>query len=155
MPLFQFLLQNRLSNQGVGCGTVEKNSCCNFGEHLTIDGYGGDPEKLNSRELVYRVLYELPEALEMHKLADPQVYLAPDTQGKDPGGWSGFVIVAESHISIHTFPARKFLSADVYSCKCGLNLPFIENYFKEKFGLQETETNFIKRGTKYPVCNIC
>lgn len=133
----------------------EDNSYCNFGEHLTIDGYGGDPVKLNDQELVLSVLHELPDSLGMNKLAEPQVYFAPDTFGKDPGGWSGFVVVAESHISIHTFPARKFLSADVYSCKPGMNTTVIENYFKDKFALQEIETNFIKRGTKYPVSNIC
>lgn len=125
-----------------------------FGEHLTIDGYGGNPEKLNDRGLVYTILDELPEMLGMRKLADPQVYFAPDNNKKDPGGWSGFVVIAESHISIHTFPARKFLSADVYSCKTGMDIAFVERYFKERFGLQEIETNHIKRGTKYPACNI-
>ncbi len=131
-----------------------KSSFCNFGEHLTIDGYGGDPEKLNNRELVLSVFHELPDSLGMNKLAEPQVYFAPDTFGKDPGGWSGFVVVAESHISIHTFPARRFLSADVYSCKNGMEPAIIESYFREKFALHEIETNFIKRGTKYPICNI-
>lgn len=128
---------------------------CNFGEHLTLDGYGGDPAQLNDRELVCRILDELPELLGMNKLAEPVVYFAPENGGKDPGGWSGFVVIAESHISIHTFPARKFLSADVYSCKNGMNSTFIEIYFKDVFSLQEIETHFIKRGTKYPACNLC
>ncbi len=133
----------------------DDTNCCNFGEHLTLDGYGGDPARLNDRELVFKVLNELPELLDMNKLAAPQVCFAPENDGKDPGGWSGFVIIAESHISIHTFPARQFISADVYSCKNGMNPHFVEIYFKEKFYLQEIETNFIKRGTKYPACNLC
>lgn len=135
-------------------GIDDKSPQCHFGEHLTIDGYGGDPAKLDEKELVLVCLDELPQLLGMSKLADPQVYFAPDNGGKDPGGWSGIVVVAESHIAIHTFPARRFVSIDVYSCKNGMDLPFIENYFTEKFSLQETETNFIKRGTKYPACNI-
>jgi S-adenosylmethionine decarboxylase len=127
---------------------------CHFGEHLTIDGYDGDPEKLNDRDLVLNCLNELPERLGMTKLSEPQVYFAPGNSGKDPGGWSGFIIVAESHISIHTFPLRRFISIDVYSCKNGMNISLIRDYFKEKFSLQEIETNFIRRGTKYPVCNI-
>ena len=85
----------------------------------------------------------------MHKLADPVVYLAPANNKKDPGGWSGFVIIAESHISIHTFPGRSFLSADIYTCKNGMDLEFIISYFKNAFDLKEIEQNFIKRGTKY------
>jgi S-adenosylmethionine decarboxylase len=129
-------------------------SCCTFGEHLTIDGYGGDPNKLNSQDLVYNCLNELPELLSMNKLDSPHVYFAPGNDKKDPGGWSGFVVIAESHISIHTFPKRKFVSIDVYSCKSGMNVPFIENYFKAEFALQEIETNFIIRGTRYPGCNL-
>ncbi len=126
----------------------------NFGEHLTIDGYQGSKELLNSKDLVLECLTELPKLLGLNLLADPEAYFAPDNHKKDPGGWSGFAIVAESHISIHTFPGRRFISLDVYTCKNGLDRGFIENYFKEKFALQELETNFIIRGTKYPEQNI-
>lgn len=127
---------------------------CNFGEHLTIDGYGGDFQALNDESLVLKCLGELPDLLGMKKLCEPQVYAAPDNQIKDPGGWSGFVVIAESHISLHTFPARGFLTADVYSCKSGTNCEFIIKYFKEKFSLKEIEDNFLIRGKRYPIANI-
>jgi S-adenosylmethionine decarboxylase len=123
----------------------------NFGEHFTIDGYGGNFEKLNDCNLVLTCLNELPSLIQMTKLSDPQVYFAPGNDEKDPGGWSGFVIIAESHISIHTFPRRKFVSVDIYTCKNGLNTTFISEYFLEKFELSDIETNFLKRGTRYPV----
>lgn len=125
-----------------------------FGEHLTIDGYDGDKAKLNSKELVLKCLDELPGLIGMRKLAKPEVYFAEGGGGKDPGGWSGFVVIAESHISIHTFPARKFISADVYSCKNGLDTKKITAYFKHTFALQEIDENFIKRGIHYPEHNI-
>jgi S-adenosylmethionine decarboxylase len=121
-----------------------------FGEHLTIDGYGGSHGKLDDRELVLRCLCELPEKLGMHPLDKPVVYSAPDNGIKDPGGWSGFVVIAESHISVHTFPKRRFVSVDVYTCRNGIDREFIEDYFKEKFSLEELEVNFIQRGKKYP-----
>lgn len=126
----------------------------NFGEHLMIDGYGGDFNKLNDKDLVCRILDQLPKEIGMVKLSEPVVYFAPDNNKNDPGGWSGIVVIEESHISIHTFPKKGFLSADVYSCKNGMDKDFIINYFKQTFNLQETETNFVKRGTKYPVENI-
>ncbi len=125
-----------------------------FGEHLTIDGYGGKKELLNDKELILSFLDELLEKLDMHALTEPQITLAPDNGMKDPGGYSAFVIIAESHISIHTFPRREFVSADVYTCRNGLNVVEIEQYFKDKFELQDIETNFIIRGTKYPAGNI-
>lgn len=120
-----------------------------FGEHLTIDGYRGSEEKLNDQELVLKCLNELPQLLQMHQLAKPEVYFAKGNNNKDPGGWSGFVVIEESHISIHTFPKKGFVSADVYTCQNGLDTEFILKYFREKFELQDIENNFIKRGTKY------
>lgn len=125
-----------------------------FGEHLTIDGYGGDENLLNNSGVVAKVLTELPARLGMHILKRPELVLAPDTDHKDPGGWSGFVIISESHISIHTFPKRKFVSADVYTCKNGLDIALVKEYFRETFKLTEIETNFIKRGLRYPGTNL-
>jgi S-adenosylmethionine decarboxylase len=126
----------------------------NFGLHLTIDGYGGDRNKLNDKDLVLKCLKELPHLLGMHKLSDPEIYFAKGNHIKDPGGWSGFVVIEESHVSIHTFPARGFLSADVYTCGDSLSQDFVIEYFKQKFSLKDIETNFIKRGTRYPVKDI-
>ena len=131
-----------------------QNEQYNFGEHLTIDGYGGDFTKLNDKDIVLNCLHELPEMLNMRKLAQPEVYFAQGGAPKDPGGWSGFVVIAESHISVHTFPKRGFVSIDAYTCKSGMDQEFIANYFIEKFGLSDVETNFLQRGTKYPVTDI-
>ncbi|MEJ5999598.1 S-adenosylmethionine decarboxylase [Paucibacter soli] len=125
-----------------------------FGEHITIDGYGGNEEKLASRELVLRALDELPLLLGMKKLSTPEVYFAKGNDGKDPGGWSGFVVIEESHISIHNFPKRRFLTADVYTCQNGLDRETIREYFSEQFELKDIEENFIRRGTRYPQDNI-
>ena len=125
-----------------------------FGEHLTIDGYGGSQKNLANKDIVLNSLNELPDLLGMKKLADASVHYAPANQCKDPGGWSGFVIIAESHISIHTFPDRGFVSADVYTCQNGLDVDFILDYFKKTFELKDIEHHLIKRGLKYPVENI-
>lgn len=114
-----------------------------------LDGYQGDFEKLNDKELILQCLNELPEILGMHKLSRPVIYEASDNGKKDPGGWSGFVVIVESHISIHTFPANGFVTIDAYTCKNGLDMRYIVTYFVEKFGLKETETNFVERGKKY------
>jgi S-adenosylmethionine decarboxylase len=132
----------------------EKKETCNFGEHYMLDCYGGDYDRLNDKDLVMLALVELPHQLGMTRLSDPYVFEAQDNDIKDPGGWSGFVVIAESHISIHTFPARKFVSIDAYTCRNGLDREFIKKYFTEIFGIAEIEENFVKRGTRYPAQNI-
>lgn len=125
-----------------------------FGEHITIDGYNGDRKILDSKKTVLDLLLKLPDKLGMNILQKPSVVSAPDNGLKDPGGWTGFVIIAESHISIHTFPKRGFVSADIYTCKSGMDKQAIVDYFTDTFKLTDIETNFIKRGTRYPVENI-
>jgi len=120
-----------------------------FGEHLMIDGYGGSHEKLNSKALVFKFLNELPGKLGMQKLSKPEIYFAPGNGKSDPGGWSGFVVIVESHLSIHTFPKKGFVSADVYTCLNDMDQDFIRKYIKKLFALKELEQNFVKRGLKY------
>jgi len=125
-----------------------------FGEHLMLDGYGGRQDLLDDKNLILSCLLELPKLLGMKLLSEPTIYHAEDNNIKDPGGWTGVAVIAESHISIHSFPKRGFVSADVYTCKNGMDTDLITNFFKQKFGLGNIETHFIKRGTKYPVQNI-
>jgi len=126
-----------------------------FGSHLTIDGYGGNFDALNDRDTVMKVLDELPELLSMKKLQKPFLIAAAPNDKKDPGGWTGVVTIAESHISVHTFPARHFVSADVYTCTDTLDIQFILAYFQKLFSLSDIESNHIIRGTRYPAQNLC
>jgi S-adenosylmethionine decarboxylase len=133
--------------------TMGKDTC-SFGVHFTLDGYGGDPEKLNDPELMERILNELPDKLGMDKLTEPIVKYAEPRHLKDSGGYSGFVIIAESHISIHTFPKKKFVSIDAYTCKDEMDTERIEKYFRDAYDLQETEVQFFKRGLKFPKVDL-
>jgi len=138
-------------NGYLGIADVSPAGGGHFGEHFMIDAYGGSREKLMDRELVQQCLSELPERLGMRKLAEPTVHWAAPNGIRDPGGWSGVVLIMESHISIHTFPARRFASIDVYTCRNGLPTAEIEAYFRAVFGFEELETNFFERGKKYPL----
>jgi S-adenosylmethionine decarboxylase len=124
-----------------------------FGEHITIDGYDADPARLQDRATVRSSLIDLCAFLGMKPLKRTHIVSAPDNQIKDPGGWSAFLVVAESHLSIHTFPRRHFLSADVYTCRNGIDAKSVSDFFTETFRLGEVETNFIRRGLKYPKHN--
>ena len=125
-----------------------------FGVHLTLDGYGGCQYLLADRDHVLACLSELPERLGMHKIIEPSVMELGQLSPKDPGGVSGFVMIAESHISIHTFPLRGFISADVYTCQSTLDTEQICRYFADAFGLEDLEINLVRRGTRYPQHDI-
>jgi len=125
-----------------------------FGVHLTLDGYGGSPHRLGDPSAVRAWLDELPESLGMTKLADPLLVEVGRRSEKDTGGITGFVLIAESHISIHTFPMRRFASADVYTCQNHLDEDWLLEYFQATFKLKTIEHNMIIRGTQYPLHDI-
>jgi S-adenosylmethionine decarboxylase len=125
-----------------------------FGVHLTIDGYGGARDLLADAGYIRACLDELPTRLGMHKITEPLLVEVGEQNTKDPGGLSGFVMIAESHISIHTFPLRGFVSADVYTCQNSLDVERITAYFTDAFALKDIETHLVRRGTRYPQHNI-
>lgn len=120
-----------------------------FGTHLTLDGYGGDPKLLDDMKRVFHALDELPTLLGMKKITTPYVVHFPGNGHKDMGGHSGFVMIAESHISCHTFPKNRFVSVDVYTCQGDLDTQKSIDYFTRLFKLKDVETNLIRRGHRY------
>jgi len=125
-------------NRYRGYGPVKTNSqIANekiFGTHLTLDGYGADSSRLGDMHLVFK---------------SPYVVYYPGNNKKDSGGYSGFVMIAESHISVHTFPKNRFVSIDVYTCQGDLDVAKAIAYFRKIFGIREVEKHVIKRGFKF------
>lgn len=134
---------------------METNTSKNipFGLHLMIDAYNCAASVLNDANLVYQILDEVPGVIGMHKLTKPYVVLAEGNDKRDPGGWSGFVIIQESHVSVHTFIRRRFVTIDVYSCK-EFDPTEAISYFKKMFQTEDLEIHTQVRGTEYPAENI-
>lgn len=86
----------------------------------------------------------------MHKISQPQVMKYAGRDGSfDKGGLSGFVLIAESHISIHTFIEQSYVSVDIFSCK-EFDTKNATVYLTAKFNPQKVEKNLILRGKEFP-----
>jgi S-adenosylmethionine decarboxylase len=119
-----------------------------FGPHLMLDGYGCAKAKLQDLNLIYRILDELPARIGMTKIMPPYAFKYTGVKPED-WGLSGFVLIAESHISIHTFPEKNFISVDIFSCKA-FDTEFASAYLKRAFGMAKFETTVLDRGTEFP-----
>lgn len=119
-----------------------------FGQHLIIDGYGANKEKLMDLDFIYNFLSKYPEEIGMTKIMPPYVfkYYAPVPED---WGISGFVIIAESHISIHTYPEKLYLSVDVFSCK-PFNADKAIYDITNLFEIKKSEIRFLDRGLEFP-----
>ncbi|MFA4909916.1 MAG: adenosylmethionine decarboxylase [Desulfobacteria bacterium] len=119
-----------------------------FGQHLIVDGYGGNSKKMENMELIYNFLDTYPEKMEMTKIMPPYVF---KYIGKKPEDWglSGVVLIAESHISIHTFPLKQYLSLDIFSCKT-FDSDNAVRVIEDMFCLTKTEIKLLNRGLEFP-----
>ena len=124
-----------------------------FGKHLTLDAYECDYTVLDSMETIFTFLDELPEKIGMHKIITPYTIKCGGNDIKDCGGISGFVMIAESHIAIHTFPAKQYLTMDLYSCNQFDETKVIQ-MVKELFKYRRLEKHIIKRGLRFPKENL-
>lgn len=119
-----------------------------FGLHQTFDCYNCDEEKLDDADFIYKFLDEFPGKIGMKKIASPFVVRWPGGSRKDPGGITGFILIAESHISIHTFPKLGFFTMDVYSCNT-FDTALVKKLVKEIFNVGMVEENVIRRGLNF------
>lgn len=88
-----------------------------FGPHLLMEAYGAPKEKLSDIGLISNLLDIYPEKLAMHKIMPPYVFRYDGGEVKEDWGISGVVLIAESHIALHTFPEKEFFTLDIFSCK--------------------------------------
>ncbi len=115
--------------------------------HLIIDGYGGDLRMMEDPDAIYRFLDEYPGVIGMTKITPPQVHTYVGQKPED-NGISGFVLIAESHISVHTFPQRQYVNVDVFSCK-EFDAPRALEEIRSLFSLETVRSWTLARGLEY------
>ncbi len=120
-----------------------------FGPHLMVDGYEGNYEILASVEAITDFLDMLPKEIGMTKIMPPYVFKYDGGEKPEDWGVSGFVIIAESHISIHTFPEKGYFSIDIFSCK-DFDIDKALDIIRDYFGTEKLEIRRTNRGTEFP-----
>ncbi|HLI06585.1 MAG TPA: S-adenosylmethionine decarboxylase [Ktedonobacteraceae bacterium] len=114
--------------------------------HLMLELYGCDRELLSDEALVRRVLDEYPARVDMEKVSPVHLY---DIETSNPldAGLSGFVVIAQSHISVHAWPEYGEVDIDICSCKEFSQEDAI-NFAKEMFKTDDVEVHFVVRGNR-------
>lgn len=125
---------------------MENQDC--FGPHLTLDLKNCNPEKLKDFDLVFDILNKLPEEIGMTKITQPYVFKYSGLVPEDKG-ITGFVVIAESHISIHTFEHKDYVFIDLFSCK-PFNYKKAEEYLIKAFESKDPTVNVLMRGLDFP-----
>ena len=119
-----------------------------FGPHLVFDGHGCPASRLGGVESLYRILDGLPDRIGMTKIMPPYVF-RHGTPGEASAGVSGFVLIAESHISVHTFPGRRFVSVDIFSCE-NFDVEDALGALRAAFAPRRVDWKLLDRGREFP-----
>jgi S-adenosylmethionine decarboxylase len=85
----------------------------------------------------------------MHKITPPYTFIYRPGDNPTEWGVSGFVIIAESHISIHTFPDRNTAFVDIFSCK-QFDIHKAVDYIVAKLDAHKADKKLSGRGKEYP-----
>lgn len=91
-------------------------------KHTLLDFHGCDPAVLASADTLR------PLALEAVRSAGGTI-VTDIFHGFSPHGVSGVIVIAESHVAIHTWPEHRFAAVDVFSCSPKLDQEAIEHAF--------------------------
>ncbi len=110
-----------------------------LGRHLLVEFYDCNPDVINNKELVEQYMKEA--ALEAGSTIVQSVF-----HMFQPHGVSGVVVIAESHLSIHTWPEYKYASVDLYTCGSCVDPLIAYRYLKEKFQSSSADLKEITRG---------
>jgi len=63
-----------------------------------------------------------------------------------PQGITGIVLLAESHVAVHTWPEYNYVAIDIYTCGDKANPKKALEYLKKQFQPEKVEIKVIKRG---------
>ena len=80
-----------------------------LGKHVLIELFGCNHELLNDIEYLRKALSDVATQIGATVIKDSFYQFTPQ-------GVSGVVIIAESHLSIHTWPEHNFAAIDVFTC---------------------------------------
>lgn len=119
-----------------------------YGPHLMLDLNDCNPEILDNLDACFYLLNELPAMIGMTKITRPYVFRYEGST-VDDDGITGVVIIAESHISLHTYPKKNFVFVDLFSCK-DFDVETARKYVIQYFQSKSPKTFLQIRGTEFP-----
>lgn len=119
-----------------------------FGPHLMMDCRGVSFEKCNDLRYIWEFLNDLPDKIGMTKIVQPYVFpysgLVPEDKGI-----TGVVVIAESHLTFHSFTEKDYFFFDLFSCK-----PFDTDWVAQEviraFEVKDPVIHCVERGEHFP-----
>jgi S-adenosylmethionine decarboxylase proenzyme len=80
-----------------------------LGRHILVEFYDCNPELLNDQDYIEQIMVEATKK-------SRATIITSNFHKFSPYGVSGVVVIAESHVAIHTWPEYKYAAVDIFTC---------------------------------------
>jgi|SRR5690625_3365286 len=110
-----------------------------LGRQILVEFYDCDRDVLNSEQRIREIL------LEGVRLS--RATIVSDTfHTFSPHGVSGAVVIAESHVAIHTWPEYGYAAVDIFTCGDTIDPWVIQKFLEDEFYAGNVSSMEMKRG---------
>ncbi len=116
-----------------------ENKINSLGRHLLVEYYKCDTDILNDIEKIREYMIEAAKRSGATVVNDVFHLF-------NPYGVSGVVVIAESHLAIHTWPEYGFAAVDLFTCGDDVDPWIAFDYLKSKLKAQFNMSMELKRG---------
>jgi len=116
--------------------------------HVMLDLYGCNPGLLENEAYLRQVLDQYPTRIEMQKVGPVELRYIETSNPLD-NGYSGFVIIATSHVSLHAWAPYGMVNIDIFSCE-DFDVPSTVAFARRVFQTDDIEVHAVERATRSP-----
>ena len=117
-------------------------------QHVMLDLYGCSPSLLENEAFLRDVLDQYPTHIGMQKVGPVELRYI-ETNNPLDDGFSGFVIIATSHISLHAWAPYRMVNMDIFSCE-DFDVAAVVAYARKLFQTDDVEMHVVERANRSP-----
>ncbi|MDZ7715033.1 MAG: adenosylmethionine decarboxylase [Balneolaceae bacterium] len=110
-----------------------------LGRQILVEFYDCNSEKINDVEFIESSFLEATRK-------SKATIISHNFHKFSPHGISGVVVIAESHVTIHSWPEYNYAAVDIFTCGDTIDPWIIQEYLKEAFESTNISSMEMKRG---------
>ena len=114
------------------------------GDEWIVEAFGCDAERLADRDVMSALLDRIVRELALRPVGAGQWHVFPP-----PAGITGMLLLAESHLTVHTFPEHRSLCLNLFCCTPRAEWPFAER-LGEIVGAEQVTVRHLERAYGAP-----
>jgi len=109
------------------------------GDEWIVEAFGCDAGRLADRAVLASLVDRMVHELSLRPIGAGQWHVFPP-----PGGITGMLLLAESHLTVHTFPEHGSLCLNLFCCTPRAAWPFAER-LRELLGADRVTVRHVER----------